>query len=200
MEVKRLVCGIFQTNTYILEIDNKIIVVDPACKVDKLLPYLNGKELLAVLLTHGHFDHIKACDDLYKMFKVPIYIHEADIEMTKNKGWGRAFGLQAVPTISVPLVKLKETKYKIGPFNFEVLFTPGHSKGSVCYLFDDCIFTGDTLFKLACGRSDLEGGDISELKSSLRMLKTLNPSLIVYPGHDEITNLEYEIENNSYLV
>ena len=200
MEVKRLVCGIFQTNTYILEIYNKIIVVDPACKVDKLLPYLNGKELLAVLLTHGHFDHIKACDDLYKMFKVPIYIHEADIEMTKNKGWGRAFGLQAVPTISVPLVKLKETKYKIGPFNFEVLFTPGHSKGSVCYLFDDCIFTGDTLFKLACGRSDLEGGDISELKSSLRMLKTLNPSLIVYPGHDEITNLEYEIENNSYLV
>ena len=200
MEVKRLVCGIFQTNTYILEIDNKIIVVDPACKVDKLLPYLNGKEFLAVLLTHGHFDHIKACDDLYKMFKVPIYIHEADIEMTKNKGWGRVFGLQAVPTISVPLVKLKETKYKIGPFNFEVLFTPGHSKGSVCYLFDDCIFTGDTLFKLACGRSDLEGGDISELKSSLRMLKTLNPSLIVYPGHDEITNLEYEIENNSYLV
>lgn len=200
MEVKRLVCGIFQTNTYILEIDNKIIVVDPACKVDKLLPYLNGKELLAVLLTHGHFDHIKACDDLYKMFKVPIYIHEADIEMTKNKGWGRVFGLQAVPTISVPLVKLKETKYKIGPFNFEVLFTPGHSKGSVCYLFDDCIFTGDTLFKLACGRSDLEGGDIRELKSSLRMLKTLNPSLIVYPGHDEITNLEYEIENNSYLV
>lgn len=200
MEVKRLVCGIFQTNTYILEIDNKIIVVDPACKVDKLLPYLNGKELLAVLLTHGHFDHIKTCDDLYKMFKVPIYIHEADIEMTKNKGWGRVFGLQAVPTISVPLVKLKETKYKIGPFNFEVLFTPGHSKGSVCYLFDDCIFTGDTLFKLACGRSDLEGGDISELKSSLRMLKTLNPSLIVYPGHDEITNLEYEIENNSYLV
>lgn len=200
MEVTRLVCGIFQTNTYILEIDNKIIVFDPACKVDKLLPYLNGKELLAVLLTHGHFDHIKACDDLYKMFKVPIYIHEADIEMTKNKGWGRVFGLQAVHTISVPLVKLKETKYKIGPFNFEVLFTPGHSKGSVCYLFDDCIFTGDTLFKLACGRSDLEGGDISELKSSLRMLKTLNPSLIVYPGHDEITNLEYEIENNSYLV
>lgn len=200
MEVTRLVCGIFQTNTYILEIDNKIIVFDPACKVDKLLPYFNGKELLAVLLTHGHFDHIKSCDDLYKMFKVPIYIHEADIEMTKNKGWGRVFGLQAVPTISVPLVKLKETKYKIGPFNFEVLFTPGHSKGSVCYLFDDCIFTGDTLFKLACGRSDLEGGDISELKSSLRMLKTLNPSLIVYPGHDEITNLEYEIENNSYLV
>ena len=155
---------------------------------------------MAALLTHGHFDHIKACDDLYKMFKVPIYIHEADIETTKNKGWGRVFGLQAVPTISVPLVKLKETKYKIGPFNFEVLFTPGHSKGSVCYLFDDCIFTGDTLFKLACGRCDLEGGNLSEMKSSLRLLKGLNPSLIVYPGHDEITNLEYEIEKNSYLV
>ena len=102
MEVTRLVCGIFQTNTYILEIDNKIIVVDPACKVDKLLPYLNGKELLAVLLTHGHFDHIKACDDLYKMFKVPIYIHEADIEMTKNKGWGRVF----VYKLCLPLVFL----------------------------------------------------------------------------------------------
>ena len=199
MQVKCLKCGLFQTNTYLLEIEDNCILIDPACKIDKLLPLLENKKLLAVLLTHGHFDHIKACDDLYKKYSVPIYIHEADVDMTKDGSSGKVFGLQYVPTISVPLVKLKEGKYEIGPFKFEVIFTPGHSKGSVCYLFKDCIFTGDTLFRLACGRTDLVGGSNSEIRHSLKLLSSLDPNLIVYPGHDESTVLAFEIENNPYM-
>lgn len=199
MQVKCLKCGLFQTNTYLLEIEDNCILIDPACKIDKLFPLLENKKLLAVLLTHGHFDHIKACDDLYKKYSVPIYIHEADVDMTKDGSSGKVFGLQYVPTISVPLVKLKEGKYEIGPFKFEVIFTPGHSKGSVCYLFKDCIFTGDTLFRLACGRTDLVGGSNSEIRHSLKLLSSLDPNLIVYPGHDESTVLAFEIENNPYM-
>lgn len=199
MKVDKLITGLFRTNTYVLEIDDKLILIDPACKAEKLYPYLQEKELLAILLTHGHFDHIKACDDLYKKYKVPIYLNKEDLYLTKDNSQGRAFGLQNVPTISVPTKDLKEGDTSIGPFNFEVIFTPGHTKGSVCFKFDDCIFTGDTLFKESVGRTDLEGGDISALKASLRILKDLDPTLIVYPGHEDISTIENEINNNPFM-
>lgn len=199
MKVSRIVTGLFATNTYLLEDNNKVILVDPACKEEKLEPYLVNKELLAVLLTHGHFDHIKACDDLYKKYNVPIYLNGKDIYLTKDNSQGRVFGLQSVPTISVPTTNLKEGSMKIGPFKFEVIYTPGHTKGSVCFVFDDCVFTGDTLFKGSAGRTDLDGGDNSELKASLKALKTLNPNLIIYPGHEDISTIEYEINNNPFM-
>lgn len=199
MEVKKLVTGIFQTNTYLLEINDKLLLIDPACKAEKLYPYLENKELLAVLLTHGHFDHIKACDELYKKYNVPIYLNKKDEYLTKDNTQGSAFGLQNVPTISVPIKDLKEGKMSIGPFSFEVIFTPGHTKGSVCYIFDDCVFTGDTLFKGSAGRTDLDGGDASKLKASLRILKELNPNLIVYPGHEDISTIENEVNYNPFM-
>lgn len=199
MEVKRIVAGIFLTNTYFLNEDNKVILIDPACKAEKLYPLLENKELLAILLTHGHFDHIKACDDLYKKYNIPIYLNSKDIYLTKDNLQGRSFGLQSVPTISSPTINLKQGNHKIGPFEFEVIYTPGHSKGSVCYKFSDCIFTGDTLFKNSVGRTDLDGGDASLLKASLRLIKELDPNLVVYPGHDEISTIEDEINNNPYM-
>lgn len=199
MEVKRLVTGIFQTNTYLLTIDDKCLLIDPACKAEKLYPLLEDKKLLAVLLTHGHFDHIKACDDLYHKYNVPIYLNKEDVDLTKDNSQGKAFGLDNVPTISVPTINLKEGLTNIGPFSFEVIYTPGHTKGSVCFKFVDEIFTGDTLFRLSAGRTDLKGGDASSLKASLRILKDLNPSLIVYPGHDEQSTLEFEINNNPFM-
>lgn len=199
MEVKKLVTGIFQTNTYLLEINDKLLLIDPACKALKLYPYLENKELLAVLLTHGHFDHIKACDELYKKYNVPIYLNKKDEYLTKDNTQGSAFGLQNVPTISVPIKDLKEGKMSIGPFSFEVIFTPGHTNGSVCYIFDGCVFTGDTLFKGSAGRTDLDGGDASKLKASLRILKELNPNLIVYPGHEDISTIENEVSYNPFM-
>lgn len=198
MKVTRLICGTFATNTYLLEIEDSCLLIDPACKIDKLLPYLDNKKVLAVLLTHGHFDHIKTCDDLYHNYHCPIYLNKLDLELTKDNTQGRCFGLMNVPTISVPTLDIKEGNMNIGSFNFEVIYTPGHTEGSVCYKFKDCIFTGDTLFKGSVGRTDLKGGNNSKLKNSLRIFKDME-DLTVYPGHDEITTIKDEQINNFYL-
>lgn len=200
MEVQRFVLGSFATNTYLLTNNDECLLIDPASKADKLFDYLENKKLLAVLLTHGHFDHIKACDGLYKKYKMPIYLNKNDLDLTKDNSQGRVFGLLNVSTIKSPIISLKEGKMKIASFEFEVIFTPGHTKGSVCFLFDDFVFTGDTLFKMSVGRTDLKGGNSSDLKASLRILKELDYNLIVYPGHDEISTMLDEINNNPYLI
>ena len=199
MEVQRFVLGSFATNTYLLTNNDECLLIDPASKADKLFDYLENKKLLAVLLTHGHFDHIKACDGLYEKYKMPIYLNKNDLDLTKDNSQGRVFGLLNVPTIKSPIISLKEGKMKIASFEFEVIFTPGHTKGSVCFLFKDCIFTGDTLFKMSVGRTDLKGGDSSDLRASLRCLKELDYNLIVYPGHDEPSTMLEELKHNSYL-
>lgn len=87
----------------------------------------------------------------------------------------------------------------IGPFSFEVIFTPGHTEGSVIYVFDDCIFTGDTLFKGSVGRTDLKGGDPSMLRRSLKIFNEFDKDYLIYPGHDETTTLSHELMYNYFL-
>ncbi|MDO4500462.1 MAG: MBL fold metallo-hydrolase [Erysipelotrichaceae bacterium] len=199
MEIRSLVCGAFATNTYVLENNDELILIDPACKAEKLDTILEGKKLLAVLLTHGHFDHIKACDGLYKKHQMPIYMNMLDDELTKDNTQGESFGLDNVPTISSPITDLKEGKMNLGSFSFEVIFTPGHTRGSVCYLFDEAIFTGDTLFRGSVGRTDLKGGCMSALRESLRIFKEMNEDLLVYPGHEEPTCIGDELKYNPYF-
>ena len=199
MKVEQYVMGMFYTNTYLLDIDGDCIVIDPASKAEKMIEIIGDRKLLAILLTHGHFDHIKAVDGLVKEYQCPVYLNVNDLSLTKDKSQGNEFGLNSVPSISEKTIDLKEGLMEIGPFKFEVIFTPGHTEGSVCYKFNEAIFTGDTLFCLSAGRTDLKGGSDNKLKASLRLLKNINENLIVYPGHDEITNLEFEKNNNPYL-
>ena len=197
MEVKRFVLGPIATNTYLLEEDGKAILIDPASKANKLIEILGDLELVAVLLTHGHFDHIKAVDGLYDRYKCPVYLHEADEIIARDKLSGAEFGL--VSYISCPTVPLEEGKMKIGPFEFEVIFTPGHTDGSLIYVFDDIIFTGDTLFKGSVGRTDLFMGDARKLKQSLNIFKNLEKDFRICPGHEEETTLYFELATNYYL-
>ena len=199
MEIIRLIQGVFQTNTYILKEGNDIIIIDPAGKVSKIEEHLNNKPL-SVLLTHGHFDHIKCVDDLYKKYQMDIYMMEEDLKLTdpKESKINNCFmGLTA--SISSPIRYLSEGIMNIGSFRFEVIKTPGHTKGSCIYVFDDEIFTGDTLFKNSAGRTDLYGGSESELKQSLKIFKTFNKDYHIYPGHEDDTLLSYELLNNYYL-
>ena len=197
MEIKRFVLGPLQTNTYLLTIGKDAILIDPASKAEKLINILEDYNLLAVLLTHGHFDHIKAVDGLYEHYKCPIYLNNKDEILARDKYSGSEFGL--VSYISCPTVNLSEGKTNIGPFDFEVIYTPGHTEGSVILVFDEDIFTGDTLFKGSVGRSDLQGGDNRKLKDSLRIFKNFKKDYRIYPGHDLPTLLSIELENNMFL-
>lgn len=197
MEIQRLVLGPLQTNTYLLRQGHDVILIDPASKPEKLIGMLEGDELRAILLTHGHFDHIKAVDGLYDRFHCPVYLHPDDEELARDKASGSVFGL--VSYIRCPIVPIKEGRMKIGPFEFETVYTPGHTKGSVVFVFDDIIFSGDTLFKGSVGRTDLEGGDASKLRSSLRWFLSLDREYQILPGHDEPTTLSEELVHNPYL-
>ena len=187
------------TNTYILSKGNDVIIIDPACKIEKLEPYIKDKNVLAVLLTHGHFDHIKTVDSLYNKYKLPVYIHESDEYLIRDKNQSVNFGLSEVIYVSSPCKYYEEGKLNIGEFEFNVIFTPGHTNGSVCLEIEDSMFTGDTLFRLSVGRTDLEGGDYSKLKQSLNILKNIDKDLKIYPGHESDTTLKFEQMNNDYL-
>ena len=197
MEIKSFVLGPIATNTYLLIEGKDALLIDPASKAEKLIDILGDLNLIGILLTHGHFDHIKAVDGLYDKYKCPVYLHEDDKELARDKYSGASFGL--VSYITCPTQNLRQGKMNVGPFNFEVVFTPGHTEGSVIYVFDDCIFTGDTLFKGSAGRTDLKGGDERKLKDSLRIFKGFNKNYNIYPGHEEFTNLAGELANNYYL-
>lgn len=197
MKVETYVLGPLQTNTYLLQIDNDVLLVDPASKAEKLIEILGERNLIGILLTHGHFDHIKAVDGLYDKYHCPVYIHKDDEPMARDKSSGSMFGL--VSYMSCPSIHIQEGINKIGSFEFEVIYTPGHSEGSVIYVFDDCIFTGDTLFKGSIGRTDLKGGSFSTIKQSLQIFKSFDKNYIIYPGHDLSTTLYEELNFNPFL-
>lgn len=197
MEIKRFVLGPIQTNTYLLINGNDALLIDPASKSEKLINILGDLNLIGILLTHGHFDHIKAVDGLVEKYKCPVYLNEADEKLARDKYAGDIFGLVAY--ITCKITPLQEGEMSIGSFDFEVVFTPGHTEGSVIYIFDDAIFSGDTLFKGGCGRTDLKGGNQSKLNASLKIFKNFNRDYLIYPGHDEPSTLYDELKYNFYL-
>ena len=197
MEIKTFVLGPVATNTYLLIEGDKALLIDPASKAEKLIELLGDLDLVGILLTHGHFDHIKAVDGLHEHYHCPVYIHEADEALARDKYSGASFGLTAY--ISCPVEHLKEGKMKIDPFEFEVVFTPGHTPGSVTFIFDEALFSGDTLFKCSVGRTDLEGGNASVLRESLRIFKNMEKDYFIYPGHDAPTRLSYELLYNPFM-
>ena len=197
MEIKCYVLGPIGTNTYLLKEAKDVLLIDPASKAEKLLEIIGDDNLIGILLTHGHFDHLKAVDGLYEKYKCPVYLHSDDEVYARDKYSGMSFGLTSY--ITCPTISPSEGDNSIGSFKFKVIYTPGHTPGSLIYIFDNNIFTGDTLFKLSVGRTDLAGGDYSRLKESLRIFKQFEQDYNIYPGHEQFSTLWYELANNPYL-
>ncbi|MDD4832397.1 MAG: MBL fold metallo-hydrolase [Clostridia bacterium] len=199
--VKRLQLGLLFTNAYI--ITNKdtrnCVVIDPAFNKGELKNYLAEKNLnlLAVLLTHSHFDHCGGVYDITKDKNIPIYCSEIDAPMTKYASKNR-FGDPAEDCEVTNFVSDGET-LNIGEFSFKVLATPGHTPGGVCYIIGDYMFTGDTLFAGTVGRVDLPGGDMAKMQESLQKIKKLDRDYFICPGHQETTRLLHELEHNPFL-
>ncbi len=172
MKIKKIVVGELQTNCYLLFKNNQSLIIDPGDDGDKISQLIGNKKVEGILITHSHFDHIGAVSFLQEKYQCLVY--------SKNN--------------------LKEQRYQINSFHFEVIFTPGHTSDSLSYFFDNqYLFTGDLLFKGTVGRCDLPTGDFKTLMNSLDKIKKYPLSTKIYPGHGEETRLEEELKYNSYL-
>ncbi len=195
--------GAFGTNCYIVETENKgAILIDAPCYPDRILAKIEslGLTLKAILLTHGHCDHIEAVSELARLTDCEVYIHEADEKMLHNSLLSLAgyFGTPFSPFSGAKTLVDGDT-VSIDNASFKVISTPGHTAGSVCYVYDDVIFSGDTLFFESIGRTDFPGGSYKTLVNSIKKLKALGKDYTVLPGHNESTSLYYELEYNPFL-
>ena len=186
--------GAYQTNCYIVYEDASpdCIVIDPGYEPDTVLRAIRGikKNLAAILLTHGHFDHVGAVKLLAADTDCKVYIHENDLSLPAT--------LTAGPLYYTHTYGEGDT-LKIAGVTIRVLHTPGHTSGSVCLLVDDTLYTGDTLFARSCGRTDLPGGDSQVILASLRRLYDLEGDYTVCPGHSGSTTLSLEREYNPFM-
>lgn len=194
MLIKTLVVGHLGTNCYVVTDEDSLqcAVIDPGDESGTILDYLEDNRLQckAILLTHGHFDHTGAVNALIEELGVELYMHKADC------------GKDRIQFDAPEGVKFYDDgdKIKIGALEFTVLTTPGHTPGSVTLVCEDALFTGDTLFRGSCGRTDLPGGDARTEMLSLRRLAMLADSYDVYPGHMEPSTLLRERSYNPYVL
>ena len=189
--ITKLTLGLYQTNTYILSNDTEAAVIDPGYEPDIILDALEGKELKAILLTHGHFDHVGAVKELVAETGCKVYIHAADLILPPMITAGQLYYTHTYAE--------GDTVCPIEGAALHVLHTPGHTPGSVCLLLGDQMFSGDTLFEGSCGRMDLPGGDQLQMHQSLNRLVSLQADYHIHPGHGGSTTLAAEKRYNPYM-
>lgn len=199
MQIFRLPGGVLNANTYVLYKDglSEAIVIDPT-DADQLDDFLTRHSLrpAAVLLTHGHFDHICGLYAFLRRHSVPLFLHPGDRSMLTDPmhcGLHLFFPDAPFDAVEGSTAISDEELLSLAGLSVRVLSTPGHSKGSVCYWIENVLFSGDTLFRAGFGRTDLWGGSQRELQSSLIRLKTLAPDTVVYPGHGPKTTIGLEL-------
>ena len=190
--VKTLLVGEYQMNCYIVQntATRACVIVDPGADGVRIIDFVGGLTPAAVLLTHGHYDHIGAADAVCGHFGIPLYVHAADIDKltSPTQSIATQFGYDTVvKTVPVPLCD--NQVLHLAGMDITVLHTPGHSKGSVCYLLPDNagLLCGDTLFDGGYGRYDFPDGDFAALKNSLRRILYMHPRMVAYPGHGGTT-------------
>lgn len=197
-KISQVVVGMYQTNCYIIQSNGHVCIIDPGKKADRIaLAIDEGDVVDAIVLTHGHFDHIGAVDDLVKQYHCPVYINRDDEILLKDTTLNTANGFTA--TVASAVTYLQEGAMKIGNFEFECYFAPGHTEGSTLIQYKNHLFTGDVLFLEGIGRTDLYGGNMAKMRQSLRMIASMNPEIIVYPGHGDLTTIEHELQMNPYF-
>ena len=194
LNMKHLALGAYQTNCYLVWDENSstCVVIDPGYEAKTVLLEAKklGKEISAVLLTHGHFDHVGAVKDLAAETDCKVYLCAEDLTMPPQMTAGPLYYTDS---------------YADGDFveeaglSFKVIHTPGHTPGSVCLACENALFSGDTLFWGSCGRTDLPGGNWATIQKSLKRLAALSGDYDVYPGHGDFTKLSFERNFNPYL-
>ncbi|MBR7179922.1 MAG: MBL fold metallo-hydrolase [Oscillospiraceae bacterium] len=201
MNIKTLPLGDYQTNCYLVWADGSscCAVIDPGYEASRVLSAVKklGLTIDAVLLTHGHFDHVGAVEEIVEQTGCRLWMSRSDWSKPNSPMNNYLYPLANCDFCEVRFCEDQE-EISAGGLTFTVLETPGHTAGSVCFLCDDAMFSGDTLFAGSCGRTDL-GGDWDTIIRSLNRLKELEGDFRVFPGHGLATTLERERSYNPYM-
>ena len=194
MELITITGGSLYTNCYMAwgENSDTCILVDPGFDAEQILEHVrsHGKQVEAVLLTHGHFDHVGGAKGIAAQTGCKVYIHKNDLELPNKLTLG-----------TVPCTDHYDEGdiLHLAGLTLQVLHTPGHTPGGICLVCEDVIFSGDTLFAGTCGRTDLPGGSYAQISQSLTRLSELEGNYHVLPGHGESTNMDLERRCNPYM-
>jgi glyoxylase-like metal-dependent hydrolase (beta-lactamase superfamily II) len=197
MNIQKVVVGELRVNCYVVKSGSHCFVVDPGDESDKILNAIDGLVLDFILLTHCHFDHTLALEDLKFCYpKVPIYVTQDDKELLRNLSEQKPYSTKELKDFKLRVKNIEDNKViNFGKYKIKVIETPGHSHGSVCYLFDNNLFSGDTLFYHTIGRTDFWTSDPVKMRQSLKKLADLPEEVKVYPGHGPQTTIEEELKN-----
>lgn len=194
MELTELTLGLYQTNCYIVHAPGSktCCIIDPGYEATTILHKVEalGLEVEAILLTHGHFDHVGAVAEIAAETDCHVYLSAAELSLPPMITGGKLYYTHTYPA---------EGSVATAGLTFRVIPTPGHTPGSVCLVCGDVMFSGDTLFCGSCGRTDLPGGNHRQILSSLATLAALPGNYRVYPGHGSSTELAWERETNPYM-
>ncbi len=197
MLIKTLPVGQLETNCYVVTDENALVcaVIDPGDESNTILDYIEDNKLSckAILITHAHFDHVRAVNAMLEATGAELYMCEKDLELAKTGASGRF-----TPPENTHFYKDGD-EVKVAGLTFKVMETPGHTPGGVTLICGDALFTGDTLFRGSCGRTDLPGGDMRAELRSLKRIASLEGDYEVYPGHAESSMLSIEREHNPYV-
>ncbi|MBU0619049.1 MBL fold metallo-hydrolase [Patescibacteria group bacterium] len=201
MPVKTLIVGQLQTNCYLFysEPSRKAVIIDPGDDADLIISQIQDLDLNpeAILATHGHFDHVLAVTELKLAFNLPFYLHQADKKiLARTQSTAKYFtGLEVDPAPKVYHSLVPQAKIKVGESSLQIIHTPGHTQGSVCFYCpaEKLIFTGDLIFAHGDrGRTDLDGGNESQIQQSIRQILSLPAKTLMYSGHGPATTVKDE--------
>ena len=204
MKIQTIPTGLIQANSYLLvdEVSNDGVLIDCGAVEKKLIEAVDNVNLRAILLTHGHWDHLLGVAELKERTGAEVVIHTLDAPRLADSSLSEAdkYGIHQT-SLNADIKTNDGDILDLGSISLRVLHTPGHTEGGVCYIHEpSCsLFSGDTLFRGTCGRIDLAGGNWKTLRNSLRKLRDLDGDYDVYPGHDSATTLENERNSNRYM-
>lgn len=201
MHIEKITVGFMEMNCYIIEENNDCLIIDPGSEAKKIINYIKGKHLnvLAILLTHSHFDHIGAVDSVADYFKCEVYIQQNGVESLKNPAYNLSTNYGNLIIKTEP--KIGKGEMKIGDFEFIWLHLPGHCPENSMIYFPKfgSIFSGDVLFKGAIGSYDFINSSVDDTKKTINKISNYNFDAVVYPGHGPKTTIKEEQLNNPFL-
>ena len=202
MIIKTYIAGPIQANNYLIIDENSkdAVLIDCSERKQDIIDEVEKSNLKVkyILLTHGHFDHVLGVNDMQKALNAPAYLAQEDVpQLETTSGIMAAFGLQGAQNPSVEHFFKDGDEFSVGNMKIKVIATPGHTEGGCCFLIDDCLFSGDTLFRECFGRTDLMGGNFEKIKKSLtEILFKLDDKIKVYSGHGPTSDISHEKQFN----